>query len=149
LEVFSLKRIELKEQKEHVVSKVGVEITEFIYYRYVIVLPPSGLSYTEIRKVVVTCVNDLKVDEGNQFKIDYLGAVEHIVTPLGSYNRDDAILPMSEIEAYCEGVDAAYENIFDKLYDYLPVEKTDEIYNHFWNKFEQDKLITKLKGEKH
>lgn len=135
-----MNRIELIEQKKTEISEGGVEITKFIYHRYVIIAPSNGLSYTQVRKVVVTCLKD---DKGNQFKINYLDAGNHIVTPFGSYNRADAILPISEIEAYCAGVDAAYENIFDTLDSYLVEEKTDEIRNDFWNQFEQKKLITR------
>ena len=140
VEVFSLKRIELIEQKETQVSEFGHEITKFVYQRYVIVAPSNGLSYTQVRKIIVTRLKD---DEGNQFSIDYLGACGHMVTSFGSYNRADAILPISEIEAFCEGVDAAYENIFDTLDSYLAEEKTDEIRNDFWSQFEQKKLITR------
>lgn len=79
-----------------------------IYVRNVTVAyPPEYLSVKEDREIIVSRIYNN--GDNHKFEMQYNGATS--ILELASNVRDFPTIP--EIEAFCAGVDAAYEKVFD------------------------------------
>lgn len=111
------------------------EKDQFIYLRRTIIAyPPEYLAVEEDREIIIQIIDN------DHFEIKYNGAVKIL-----EFDSTVSDFPtIKEIKAFCAGVDAGYDNIFD----FIPEDLNGYTFEKILSEFEDHPTVLKTINDK-